>query len=260
MKKLLLSVAALGCFVSAHAQWATSGTSIYNTNTGNVGVRISSPAAPFQIFDGGTNIHTGIKFYPGSGPAENAVVQTLKQGYKGIFYSVANDDGGQGQAAVFLKSGPSSKVSLLSSVFEIRTGVPYAGAIAETSGTSALYINDLQQVGIGTTAPGSFKLAVEGKIGAREINVTATNPFPDYVFENNYQLRSLPEVEKYVQQHKHLPEIPSAAQVEKDGINVGEMNALLLKKIEELTLYVIEQNKRIDSLEAQNQVLEKSNK
>ena len=111
----------------------------------------------------------------------------------------------------------------------------------------AIYSNG--NVGIGTDSPGSFKLSVEGKIGAREINVTATNPFPDYVFHSNYSLRPLSEVESFVKENKHLPEIPSAAEVEKNGINLGEMDALLLKKIEELTLYVIELTNKIEKLE-----------
>lgn len=99
-------------------------------------------------------------------------------------------------------------------------------------------------VGIGTAAPGSFKLAVEGKIGAREINVL-TGPWPDYVFEQNYSLPTLAELEAYIKVNKHLPEVPSASVVEENGVNLGEMNMLLLKKVEELTLYVIEQNKVI---------------
>jgi hypothetical protein len=101
-------------------------------------------------------------------------------------------------------------------------------------------------VGIGTNNPGSFKLAVEGKIGAREINVTTTTPWPDYVFEKDYNLPTLAEVESYINQNKHLPEVPAAKEMEKNGVNLGEMNMLLLKKVEELTLYVIELKKEND--------------
>ncbi|MBI1767139.1 MAG: hypothetical protein HYR67_02050, partial [Bacteroidetes bacterium] len=112
------------------------------------------------------------------------------------------------------------------------------------------------KVGIGTSSPGSYTLAVEGKIGAREVNVIATNPWPDYVFEKNYTLPTLESIKAYIDQNKHLPEVPSATEVEKNGVNLGEMNALLLKKIEELTLYILkqeeralEQEKRISALE-----------
>jgi hypothetical protein len=72
---------------------------------------------------------------------------------------------------------------------------------------------------------------------------------PDYVFEPDYDLPALDEIEAYVKEHKHLPEIPSAKEIEKEGLDLAEMNLLLLKKVEELTLIIIEQNKRILSLE-----------
>jgi len=113
-------------------------------------------------------------------------------------------------------------------------------------------------VGIGTTNPGSYKLAVEGTIGAREVEVK-TGSWADFVFDNEYKLKSLKEVEHYIATHKHLPDVPSEATVKKDGINVAKMDAVLLQKIEELTLYLIEQNKQIDSLKKEIETL-KSNK
>lgn len=106
-------------------------------------------------------------------------------------------------------------------------------------------------IGIGTQNPDT-KLAVKGTIHSNEIKVDLNVPAPDYVFENDYQLKSLEEVENYITKNKHLPEIPSAKEFEKNGINVSEMNMALLKKIEELTLYVIEQNKRLDKVEKEN--------
>jgi len=73
---------------------------------------------------------------------------------------------------------------------------------------------------------------------------------PDYVFEPDYDLASLTEIEAYVKQHKHLPEVPSVAEVARDGLDLAEMNLLLLKKVEELTLYIISQEQRIKTLEA----------
>jgi hypothetical protein len=103
-------------------------------------------------------------------------------------------------------------------------------------------------IGIGTTDPGTYKLAVEGKIGAREVEVK-TGSWADFVFAKEYKLPSLETVELYIKAEKHLPNIPSADEVKTNGINLGEMNAKLLQKIEELTLYAIEQQKRIDQLE-----------
>lgn len=112
------------------------------------------------------------------------------------------------------------------------------------------------KVGIGTTNPGTFKLAVEGKIGAREVKVTLQNPWPDYVFNNNYKLRSLYNLEQYIMANKHLPGMPSAEEVNKDGgIELGQMNAKLLEKIEELTLHLIELNKKVEKLEKKNSLV-----
>jgi hypothetical protein len=107
-------------------------------------------------------------------------------------------------------------------------------------------------VGIGTTNP-SEKLAVKGNIIAQKIKVTLLG-WSDYVFDSTYQLEPLHQVEKYIQQNKHLSGVPSAETVQKQGIDVGDNQAVLLKKIEELTLYVIEQNKK---LEAQNERIKK---
>ncbi|PXX95009.1 hypothetical protein DF185_22795 [Marinifilum breve] len=102
------------------------------------------------------------------------------------------------------------------------------------------------QVGIGTTETGTHKLAVNGTIGAREIKVE-TDSWSDFVFKEDYQLKDLKEVESFIEENKHLPDIPSEKEVLENGIAVGEMNAKLLQKIEELTLYMIEQNKVIKS-------------
>lgn len=103
-------------------------------------------------------------------------------------------------------------------------------------------------LGIGTISP-KAKLAVEGNILAKEIKVTNNIAVPDYVFEVDYKLTSLSEIETYVKEHKHLPEIPSAKDIEESGLDLGEMNLLLLKKVEELTLHLIENEKKMDVLE-----------
>ncbi|TKC56598.1 hypothetical protein FBD94_23075 [Pedobacter hiemivivus] len=100
-------------------------------------------------------------------------------------------------------------------------------------------------VGIGTTTP-KEKLSVNGKIRAREVKVENTN-WPDYVFTQSYRLPPLQETEKHIKEKGHLPGIPSAAEVKANGIDLGEMNAKLLQKIEELTLHLIEQNKIIET-------------
>jgi hypothetical protein len=102
-------------------------------------------------------------------------------------------------------------------------------------------------VGIGSTNPNE-KLTVNGTIYGKEVKVDLNVPGPDYVFEKDYDLQPLSEVESFINQHKHLPEIPSAEEMKANGIYLQEMNMLLLKKVEELTLHLIKQEKEIETL------------
>ncbi|MCG8742691.1 hypothetical protein G1K53_12755, partial [Tenacibaculum finnmarkense] len=101
--------------------------------------------------------------------------------------------------------------------------------------------------------------ALKGKFEAKEIKVTNT-PTADFVFEENYNLPSLKSIEKHIKEKRHLPEIASAKEMEKNGVNIGDFQIQLLQKIEELTLYTIEQGKKIKSLEGQNSKIEKQQK
>jgi hypothetical protein len=109
-------------------------------------------------------------------------------------------------------------------------------------------------VGIGTVSPDE-KLTVNGTIHTKEVKVDMSVPGPDYVFEKDYDLLSLTELENYIQQNKHLPEVPSAKEMEKDGLNLKEMNLILLKKVEELTLHLLSQEKKIVTLQNEVQTL-----
>lgn len=104
-------------------------------------------------------------------------------------------------------------------------------------------------VGIGTISPQS-KLAVNGKITAKEVEVTVDG-WPDYVFADNYKLKTLSEVETHIKEYKHLPGVPSEQEVLDEGVNLGEMNAILLQKIEELTLYMIDMKKENEEIKSQ---------
>jgi len=108
-------------------------------------------------------------------------------------------------------------------------------------------------VGIGTTIftngtdQNYYKLAVNGSIHAKDVVVDLLH-WPDFVFEKDYKLKSLSEVAQYISKNKHLPDVPSATEIEKNGVSLGSSNALLLQKIEELTLYIIDLQKQIDDL------------
>ncbi|PJJ83340.1 tail fiber protein [Mucilaginibacter auburnensis] len=104
------------------------------------------------------------------------------------------------------------------------------------------------KVGIGTQSPDEM-LTVNGKVHTKEVKVDLNIPAPDYVFKASYKLRTLEEVNKYIQSNGHLPDVPSAQTMEQNGVNIGEMNMQLLKKVEELTLYLIEEQKKRHELE-----------
>jgi len=107
--------------------------------------------------------------------------------------------------------------------------------------------NNDGDIGIGTISPKS-KLDVRGKIIANEVEIKVNKGWADFVFNPDYNLKSLSEVEAFIQENKHLPEIPSEKEVIENGINIGEMQSMLLQKIEELTLYMIEQDKKYNDL------------
>ena len=142
----------------------------------------------------------------------------------------------------------------------------------DTSGTGwgdGLTIHAGGRIGIGTTSP-SEKLEVngntliQGNLEAKKVKVTATpGSVPDYVFSKDYALRTIPELEEFIKANSHLPNIPNAKEIETNGQNLGEMQLKLLEKIEELTLYAIAQEKKLERLEKvdkDSQVLKKENK
>ena len=125
-----------------------------------------------------------------------------------------------------------------------------------TSPTPALFqltlpdtYNDSTAFVISSNKRRLFQVGSNGIVRAREIIVDNSSNWPDYVFADNYHLVPYDELRSYIIKYRHLPNIPSALQVEQDGIPLGEINRLLLEKIEELTLYILEQEERIRRLE-----------
>lgn len=132
---------------------------------------------------------------------------------------------------------------------EVRIYTPTDGdqGVSIYSDRRLVFFKNNGNVGIGVDNPNN-KLVVDGKIRSEEVKVEIING-PDYVFEPDYELRTLQETKEYINQNKHLPEIPSAKEMEANGVDIGDMNMRLLKKIEELTLYQIELLERIEELE-----------
>lgn len=123
---------------------------------------------------------------------------------------------------------------------------------------NALVIKGNGNIEIGDITTGinvnDYRLSVNGKVRAREMEVNGDS-WADFVFEDNHKLMPLNEVEDYIIENNHLPDVPSAKEVKENGISLGKMDAILLQKIEELTLHLIEQNKRLDSVIVENQLL-----
>ncbi len=134
--------------------------------------------------------------------------------------------------------------------------IAFFNRTATTTG-ERMRIHSNGNIGIGTTNP-SNKLEVNGTIRSKKVKVEATG-WPDYVFSKNYTLNTLEEVEDFIQKNRHLPEVPSAKEVDSNGLDLGAMDATLLKKVEELTLYLIEMDKKVKKQDERIQQLEKEN-
>jgi len=244
MKKLILLVALVGCWGIASAQlWENNGGALENTTSGAVNVGGNNG-------DGGANIQIG----DGRSANGNALFDLVADVDQYSDFGVRLIRYGKGAL-----QGISRFAHRGNKALEFKASDNGAISFTRQGDAISLYINGSGQVGIGTSEPGSFDLAVDGMVGSREVQVTATSPFPDYVFADTYELMSLKTLKNYIEENNHLPNIPSAAEVEaKGGFMLGEMNLKLLEKVEELTLYIIDQNERIEALEAQLQKIKEN--
>lgn len=186
-----------------------------------------------------------------------------------LFLGVKKDDVGYGQRIDFDNYGNYdplwlSRYNVASDASELRVNIGDDGGAADAFAVGyiswdgsgwhpRMTVRADGQVGIGTASvnDGTYKLYVETGIRTRKIKVDQST-WADYVFNNSYTLRPLSEVEGFIKKYQHLPDVPSAAEVAKDGIDLGANQAVLLKKIEELTLYLIEQKKEIELLKEEN--------
>ncbi|SEE14930.1 hypothetical protein SAMN04487765_1564 [Tenacibaculum sp. MAR_2010_89] len=226
-------------------------------NSGNVGIGTTTPESNLQI---GRSTTRGLIML-GGGKGYSSIGSTRSDGGlilgKNVYarYQDATDNfnGRVGKTAstgfTGIKIGQNGLINFFG-----KSGNVTADEIANTSQTSRMMIHTNGNVGIGTTTPDE-KLAVNGKIHTKEVKVDLVG-WPDYVFTKEYNLPTLTEVENHIKTKGHLANIPSAKEVEKaGGIELGSMNKKLLQKVEELTLYTIQQEKKIENSERNNKKL-----
>lgn len=219
-------------------------------------------------YDSGTGMRFWINSSTDDLPYNGLVAMTLfNDGNIGIGTTAIDND--QGWNRVLQLNGTSHAKLLVTESSGVKLGLySHSDGIAKVGTESshnltftAGYWNDVMtltttgNVGIGTTTPVD-KLAVNGNVRAKEIKVEVTG-WPDYVFKDDYALMSLQDLDNYINKNKHLPNIPSAAIVEAEGLNLGDMNKMLLQKIEELTLHLIAKDKEIGILNKYIQRLDK---
>jgi hypothetical protein len=216
IKKLCLIIFTLTATQVIHAQlWQQGNYNWIYYNNGNVGIGTNSPGALLHV----------------SKPdVSNVLIESTNS------YIAALDLKSNGKMWEWSKRAPGEGDAICLYYYDGTKWIFPTYLTVTTTGN----------VGIGTDDPKGYKLAVNGNAIFEQVKIKAFASWPDHVFAPNYHLRPLSEVEQYIQQNRHLPEVPSAADVKKNGLDVGNNQATLLKKIEELTLYLIEQNKEIE--------------
>ncbi|RKR83749.1 hypothetical protein BDD43_3963 [Mucilaginibacter gracilis] len=240
MKKIILIAALVINATLARAQWTTASTAgNYSLPTGNAGIGTTAPATKLHVlvYNDGLNITTGLQ------------------------NQSSNQNGGTAVGIGFLNECCGSWWK--AAIVHERTNAYGVGSlkflVSGTTDASTVSLADTKMtilpsgnVGIGTTGPDQ-KLTVNGTIHSTQVKVDLNMPAPDYVFNTDYNLINLNELKNYVAKYHHLPEIPSAAQMAKNGIDLGDMNTILLKKVEELTLYLIEKEQQIKEIKETQQ-------
>jgi hypothetical protein len=294
MKKGLLFFTICIAALTSRAQWSTNGTGIIYY-VGNVGINTSAPLGPLQVSGGttylqGLNVGFGasigvittdaavkpISFQLGGteyarlSPNGNPANFEIKNPVSGALGPVLRLTGGGGsgaQAAIDLASydpgsnAPAGRIAVtddgnFGGSINFLSKTP--GAITNPL-TARLTIMDNGNVGIGTTDTKGYLLGVNGSAIFTSAWVKPYANWPDYVFQKGYTLPSLDSVAEYIQKNRHLPDIPSADSIQLKGIDLGGTQTALLKKIEELTLYAIEQDQAINALKENQQQLQKQN-
>lgn len=177
-------------------------------------------------------------------------------GSKGVYGR--GEGGGSGTTTIGLEGsafgGGGTKIGLQGDA--TGSGTNWAGYF---NGGHVYITNELRVGSDALSGATGYKVAIDGKLIAEEVRVQLSSSWPDYVFDDDYPLRPLSDVKASIQQHGHLPGIPSAAQVENDGLHLGDMQIRILEKMEEMMLYILQQEEKIKALETEIKVIKNQN-
>lgn len=286
MKKILIQLFVLMLIPKIYAQeppeWQHAGPNIFNNYsyyTGNVGIGTDNPQTKLHLFDPNVAIlllenltsqfansivfrsldgdallssKPGLNGYFDFQIAGNSKLKILGNGSVGIGTDYPDLDQGLTVVRGLELQSKTSADKRLFLGYNGQSDYSYISSYDMVGGWKNLIINaGGGNVGIGTATPDvNYKLSVNGKIRAKEIRVETG--WSDFVFGNDYKLMTLEELDKYIKENKHLPDIPTESEVKENGVELGDMSSKLLQKIEELTLYLIEQKDEIEKLKVEN--------
>jgi hypothetical protein len=265
-------------FVSYKIKTKSSSVAIDILQNGYVGIGTESPVQKFHVV--GTSIFTGKVGIGTTDPHESV---QIGNNYSSLFFGSLSDAGSDLQwSTSYIGFNAYRDMSGTTPVWILKTDQSHngGGVIMQNLGGPMVFIplntsttatadqrieesnkdfynkRVMELWPMGTVSPTEGLLSINGLIKAKEVIVSLDGYWSDYVFDKDYSQLSISDLEKYINENKHLPDIPSAKEVKENGINLGEMDALLLKKIEELTLYIIDLKKenellklRVDNIE-----------
>ncbi|MCB9042755.1 MAG: hypothetical protein R2798_04860 [Chitinophagales bacterium] len=223
MKKLIFGLPLLFIGFTASAQWNGSGAYMYTNGNISIGNGVTATDNIANVYsNGNSEFELALDAAAGNPDFTFMVSKNTKAQVR---YLLANQ--GMGFEVDPAHTGA--------------TGLP---------GNPMLFVNNLGASVGGTTIATGYKLSVAGKVIAEEVRVQLQANWPDYVFSNDYDLMSISELENSIKENNHLPGVPSASEVEANGITLGDMSRIQMEKIEELTLYIIDLQKQIDALKS----------
>lgn len=249
---LACNFAGYGALTSAYVGSTTYRALATPTNSSGffIGSRIST--TNLSLYRNGISLATNTQSNSGTLATGAIYLMAWNLSNTGVAYNISQRECAFASIGEGLTSSEAALLTQIVDAFQYNRTHPRGTVSSQwTTSINNIYYN-AGNVGIGTTNPHE-KLSVNGTVLANKVKVSIlSTDWSDYVFNKNYKLPTLEETEKFIKRNQHLPGIPSAKEIEKNGLDLGDSHALLLKKIEELTLLIIQQNKRIKILENQS--------